>query len=396
MAEVANSSLHLRRTEYQVGKEVTVPASPSADINSPDKGKTSATGVFLKTAKIGAVASITPIAVGAVLAFPFAIYPLSLVSGGYIAAKKIGNYLENQKRIKQKLGELSGESKTDKKIGFDPELIDPELLEKINGADFQSNNNERDLFSCTIKHDKRFESFVKDPLGYLKEYFTFGSEYRDEKGSMRGSTFTGSRSIEAEYFLDQTDEEKRWPADKHHFTRGEDFNVGVMIENKAELGGKVLIRNMYKPPEKMNCTIRMPRVGSNGMALPLRDSDGNLIPGNFDTVVYRKGKPALVVQGSKGECRIANMKEMMDGLQSSASIGIAGKVESREREAIGMSGKVENSGSGGGASERLTEEEIRRRASGIVSIAGHIDSPEIKPSSTPSVRSASRQRSNSI
>ncbi len=93
---------------------------------------------------------------------------------------------------------------------------------------------------------------------------------------------------------------------------------GVVLENSVE-NNKILIRNICVPPESLNCTIKIPRVDKDGRKLPMRDAKGNLLHGNFDVVVIRGGKPAMIVNGERGESRIANMADMLGQLEKPTS-----------------------------------------------------------------------------
>ncbi|MEQ9116223.1 MAG: hypothetical protein RLN62_05460 [Rickettsiales bacterium] len=349
------------------------------------------------------------------------------IIGAYKLGKKILNVVESKhlegKRIKefQEYKETRSH-KTPINIGYDPELLasDPELLEFARNPKLQDSPEMRDAVSAEIYKEKgtlaKARDYMRNPKSLSGIQWLGGKIWGDQVDTqtyskkMEKKSFPLMGKIEAEYFVPEGSKKERERAeDKGFGTDAGQARKGVAIENIAELGGKVLIKNMETPPENLNCTIRVPRVNESGLALPLRDASGKLIPGNFDTVVMRNGKPAMAVQGSKGECRIANMSDMMKGLKTARETGISAAVSDSKDHGTGAAAAVFDS-------KDPSLEPPRSRASGAAAAVSsdHLErgeevkkgaikkKPEIHPEhhiSPPSNipgKQKSRTRSNSI
>lgn len=93
---------------------------------------------------------------------------------------------------------------------------------------------------------------------------------------------------------------------------------GVVLQNRTK-DNMILIKNVTTPPKALNCTIKIPRI----------DENGNKIK-SHDVVVIRNGEVAMAIQGEGGKSRIANMADIMEGLERPSKSRMRGAVRGHE------------------------------------------------------------------
>jgi hypothetical protein len=249
----------------------------------------------------------------------------SLTSGGYdqtrIAEQAIADVIQDNSHTTQQVGVAY--DKFDKTLN---ELTlkyildsNPKFVGRTSLTDAEFEEEKKKFFAMLDNNSDMRESYQR----YLLSNVTEWGNYKE----MRSTAIATFGPLHNEYF---------GPSDKdaklYGFTGPGGVKKGVVLQvNKAN--NMLVIRNMEIPPEKLNCTLRIPRVDESGRKLK-----------SFDTVVIRNGKPVMILQGKQGKSRIANLADMMAGIAKDHGSEMAAS-RSGDRN-TGMTAKRSNVGSG--------------------------------------------------